>query len=456
MRKNQLARKTITGGVACALLLGSFAAAGSFNQQAYAAEAVQISAAYSSSPLISQHLNSIVRDTAWLADKEEAVIYAALAKGQTLAEASGLTAAELNDKLTALLNEDIAHLYEDSDAPASEVDALKTQGAEAIASAVSEKGFKPAAPVAAVDLKALVQDQLKLAVSTAAAISDQETSDIESRVQAGQSLAEASGLSQGDLAGKLTAQLNQAIDNAVNNKHVAPSVVQAAKAQGALLIAEVVAHGTSGSSVTGSSSVTAAVYEAVYGRIDRIVADASLIADKDYIDVTDVLQAGGTLVQATGLSESGLYDALVQLMDADIQQAANKASIAADALSQAQTEAHQQIQTIIHTAGYTATANKQSVEELKAKVQDQLKLAASEAATLADKELYEVEDALKQGAGLADAAGLSASELTQKLTASLNQFIDANAANLDAEAVAQIKQDAANAISTLVQSGIQQ
>ncbi|MFH5182110.1 hypothetical protein ACHHV8_05435 [Paenibacillus sp. TAB 01] len=450
MKKNQLARKTMTGGVACALLLGSFVGGG-FGTKAFA-QTASVSAAAGYSPLVAQHLNSIVRDTAWLADKDAAVINEALLKGQTLAEASGLSASELTDKLTGLLKEDINHLYEDSDASSSELDALKAQGAAAIASAVSEKGFQPAAAAAVVDLNAVIQSQLSLVFSNASAFSSEDSSDIEQRLQSGQSLAQAVGLSQAELTSKLTAQLNQTIDNAVSQQHIAPSVVQKAKEDGARQLAEVIATGKTSASLTGNSAtVSSSVYEAVYARLDSIVADATLLSDKDYIDVTDALQSGATLVQATGLSESGLYSSLKALMDSDIDRAAQGAVLEGD-LNQVKNEAYDQIQTIITTPGFTATGKK-AADDLKANVEAHLKLAASEAATLADKELYEVEDALKQGSSLAAATGLNSSELTQKLLASVNQYIDANSANVDADTVAKVKQDAAAYISQLVQTG---
>ncbi|ULL17971.1 hypothetical protein DVH26_28005 [Paenibacillus sp. H1-7] len=434
MKKTKLlSKKAISGSVAAALLLGGFACAPGTN--AFAAEAAPVS------PVVAKYLNNLIPYAAGVSAKDEEHVRYELSVGQNLEEATGLSSSELTEKLVNNFNAYID--YTQSGASAEEIQKLKNEGAQQISEAL-QNGYHPVEDVATVDFNAVIQQRLKSIVSDVAAVSDEDFENIESQLQAGASLVRASGMPQMVLFDALNSLMSQSIDNAVGQLTVDPEKVQQAKQEAAEKISEAITIGGGPVSEQASTSSFAGVIKL---HLASLISDASNIADKDYSEVLLQVKDGATIPQAVGMSQSELAADLILLMNQAIDSAGSSDSAAVE---QAKADAAKQIEAALSTGGYSASKPAEAAD-ISAQVQDRLKLVVSDAATIADQELADVQDLVNSGASLAGATGLSGDYLVSALTAVIDPYI--NSLTNDADAQAKAKADAAEQIRTWVYEG---
>ncbi|GAA4864140.1 hypothetical protein GCM10023310_49580 [Paenibacillus vulneris] len=444
MNTKRFAKQTITGGVAAALLLGSFAYAPQV-KPAYAAEVQQTAAA--SSPLVANYLRNLATYTSWVADKNTDDVESDLFSGKTLIESSGLPASELRDRLINNFNS-----YVNSNAPAGlsseEIQRICEEGARQIGEAISQPGYQPNDSQASVNLKAVIQQRLNSLAADVALIANDDIENIDSKLESGSTLAIASGLTQAVLIDSLRDLMYASIDSAVGQIPVDPEKVRQAKEDALRQLRTAIT--TPGGYHTSNVPSEVNLNDIVNNRISFIISDAATIADKNYNDVVEELQSGRTLAQAVGMTQSDLSVALNNIVQKEIDSAADQNAIDPELVTKAKNDAAAKIGNILSQEGYTGSSSTASTN-ITSKVDERLKLIVSEAATLADKETYEVQDLVDQGASLAIATGISGMDLFERLMKPINQFIDGLSS--DADVVAAAKAKAAEQVRTWVNFG---
>ncbi|MBE1445117.1 hypothetical protein [Paenibacillus sp. OAS669] len=448
MNTKRFAKQTITGGVAAALLLGSFAYAPQV-KPAYAAEVQQTAAA--SSPIIANYLRNLATYTSWVADKDEEYVRSDLYSGKNLVQASGLPGGELRDKLVSNFN-----WFVDNNAPSSltseQIQQIKEEGARQIGEAIQVPGYEPEVKNVNVNLDAVIKQRLSIMASDVAAIANEDYENLTSKLDSGYSLANATGVDRTTLYNALVTLMNESIDNAVGQLSVDPDKVQKAKADASQKISEVLATpgGYQSSSEQQPQSNTG-LDAVINNRLALIISDAATIADKNYSDVIVDLQSGKTLPQAVGLSQSDLSIKLNETIQHEIDHAAEQNGIDADTVAKAKSDAGSKISEILSTEGYTGKVTEQQANNINSQVQARLKGIISDAAIIADKEIYEIQDLVDQGGSLATATGISGMDLFERLMTPINQYIDGLSS--DADVVAAAKAKAAEQVRTWVNIG---
>ncbi|WP_028547588.1 hypothetical protein [Paenibacillus sp. UNC451MF] len=446
MNTKRLARKTITGGVAAALLLGGFAYAPQA-KPAYAAEVQQTAA---SSSIVANYLRNLVTYTSWVADRDVDDVQSDLFSGKTLATASGLSSAELKDRLVSNFN-----WFIDNNAAtglsSEDLQKVREEGARQISEAITQPGYQPDENQASVNLKAVIQQRLNALASDVALITNDDIENIDSKLESGSTLAIASGLPQALLIDSLRDLMYASIDNAVGQLPVDSDKVQQAKTDALRQIRTAIT--TPGGYHVSAQTNEFSLDDVINNRIAYIISDAATIADKNYSDVIQDLQSGCTLAQAVGMSQSDLSIKLNELIDKEIDTAADQNAIDPELVTKAKNDAGSKISDILSQAGYSSSNSNssESVNDLNAQVDARLKVIVSDAATIADKENYEIQDMVDQGASLATATGISGMELFERLMAPVNQYIESLSS--DADAVAAAKAKAADQVRTWVEAG---
>lgn len=432
-----LARKTISGSVAAALLLGAFA----YVPQAKPAFAAEVEKPAPLSPVVANYLNNLVAYTSLVTDKNQDDLRTDISLGKSLTQASGLTGSELANRL--IVNFDA--YIENSQRGASDeaIQKLKGEGAKAIKNAVAN-GYEPTKTEANIDFDAVVRQRLQMLVSDVATISNKDYGYINSQYHSGATLVQAAGMPYGDLFGRLVDLMNQQIDGAVGSLAVASDKISKAKADGAQKLAEAI---TSAREEQSSQQAVSSLSQIVKRELATIVSDAAIIADKDYNDVLDAVQSGQTIPQAVGMSASDLSQRLILQMNQSIDAVGG---VDDAAVQQAKSDAAKQINELLSNpeAIQKEAVQAGNVAEL---VKNRLKLVVLEAASIADKDTNDVQYLFDSGASLAAATGVSGAVLVNELTVSINQYIDS--LTNDSEAQAKAKKEAAEQISKWVNYG---
>ncbi|WP_282941160.1 hypothetical protein [Paenibacillus sp. RC67] len=445
MNTKRLARKTITGGVAAALLLGGFAYAPQA-KPAYAAEVQQTAA---SSSIIASYLRNLATYTSWVADKDEEYVRSDLYSGKNLVQASGLGAGELKDQLINNFNWYVDNAST-SNLTSEEVQQLREEGARQISEAIVVPGYQPELKNANVNFDAVIKQRLNIIASDTAAIANEDYENLTSKLDSGYSLVYASGIDRATLYEALVTLMNQSIDNAVGQLPIDAEKVQKAKADAASLISEAIATAGGYHQASQQPQSNVGLDAIVNNRLALIISDAATIADKNYSDVIADLQSGKTLPQAVGLTQADLSTKLNDTIQQEINTAADQNAIDADLVAKAKSEAGLKISEILSTAGYTGKVTEQA-NNISSQLDARLKGIVSDAATIADKENYEIQDMIDQGASLATATGISSMELFERLMSPVNQYIDG--LSPDADVVAAAKAKAADQVRTWVEFG---
>ncbi|UQZ86617.1 hypothetical protein SK3146_05910 [Paenibacillus konkukensis] len=446
MKTKLFSKKTITGGVAAALLIGSFA----YAPQAKPAYAAELQQPAVSSPLVAKYLQNLATYTAWVSDREEDDVLSDVSYGKTLADASGLSASLLRDKLVSNFDTYVSLNAQGQNLSGDQIQKLHDEAASLINDAIMEHGYKAPVSQASMNLDSVIQQRLNLIVSDVAAISNDDVDDIENRLESGATLVKASGLSQEALFEALTGLMNLSIDNAVGQTPVSSDAVQQAKEKAADKIREAI-NTAGGYKAVSADQGAPSLDNIVKRRIAFIISDAATIADKDYNDVLQDLKSGKTLPDATGVAAGLLSSELNRIVQQDIDHAAEQGSFDTNAIESAKSSAGLRISEILSEGGYTGEKETKAAGNISALVQERLKGIVSDAALIADKKYYEVEDKVNAGASLSAATGISGGELFDRLIAPVNQMIETMTNDPDQQAKA--KEQAAKQIRTWVDNG---
>ncbi|MEI7024878.1 hypothetical protein [Paenibacillus sp. y28] len=187
------------------------------------------------------------------------------------------------------------------------------------------------------------------------------------------------------------------------------------------------------------------------GKLNSIIAETSSYADIESSLIEDALKNGKTLLQASGLSEKALFNALVSPLYQDIDRAYNSLNITSKQKEELYTKAKEDVTKAINTPGYNPAAASFDGEAL---INDSLKSMVIVASSYADIEYTEVVNALRAGKSLSNAVNLKPSVLTDLLLKPIQKEIDQAFKNnlISAEQQAALKEQAKTKVEQAINS----
>ncbi|NHN29671.1 hypothetical protein [Paenibacillus agricola] len=157
--------------------------------------------------------------------------------------------------------------------------------------------------------------------------------------------------------------------------------------------------------------------------LGRIIIHTAAIADKDYIDIQDALQAGQTLTQASGLNGAFLDGQLQGILAADLNLYLQNYTATPEYLANLKADLNNAIQKAISTPGYITPGTKGQFN-YKALIDFHINQLKINAAYLSEEDYIDINDRLLQGSTLAQAASLNENELLEALLRPILQEID--------------------------------
>ncbi|WP_379215393.1 hypothetical protein [Paenibacillus sp. GCM10012303] len=306
-----------------------------------------------------------------------------------------------------------------------------------------------AGPITYADL--LVRKQLSQIVTLASAYADSDidySSYLES-VYSGKSLAEAAGVSPGDLYDQLMASYRQTVEAEVAAGYLTGTEGD----QAVQALSSAVSAAVSGSWDQDSRlSVTDAGQDLVQLHVNRIVPNAAIFIEGSSAGLLQALLAGQSLAEATGLSADSLSAQLESQLSADLDQAVRSGKLRAEDAEARKAEGAKAIREAVSTPAYDRTSSAWMDRFGERLLARQLDSAERLAAVLSSKDYSDVLEALEQGSTLAEATGLSDSELSDQLGVSIRQAIDAAwlDGSLSRQAADQWKAKADEALNRLI------
>jgi len=304
-------------------------------------------------------------------------------------------------------------------------------------------------PITYADL--LVRKQLSQIVTLSSAYADPDidySAYLES-VYSGKSLAEAAGISPGDLYDQLMASYRQTVEAEVAAGYLSGTEGD----QAVQALSSAVSAAVSGSWDQDSRlSVTDAGQDLVQLHVNRIVPNAAIYIEGSSAGLLQAVQAGQSLAEATGLSADSLSAQLESQLSADLDQAVRSGKLRSEDAEARKTEGANAIREAVSTPAYDRASTVWMDRFGERLVARQLDSAERLAAVLSSKDYSDVLEALEQGSTLAEATGLSDSELSEQLGASIRQAIDAAwlDGSLSWQAAEQWKAKADEAINRLI------
>lgn len=393
--------------------------------------AARLSATDAGQNLVQLHLSRIVPNTAVYIEGSAADLLQAMQAGQSLAEAAGLSADALSDQLDSQLFADLDNAVQSGKLLAADAEARKTEGAKAIREAVSTPSYDKA-DTAWMDRfgAQLVARKLDSAERLAAVLSSKDYSDVLEALAQGQTLADATGISEADLAEQLGSPIRQAIDAAWLNGSLSRQAADQWKTKADEALNRLIR----GEAPAGSPQADAAIAQ---GSTRNIVKTSASYAGLAYEDLKQAVASGQTLVQATGLTEEELLGTLKAEADSYIAEAALSGRLDRSAEQATREEAYKLIRSAIETTGYAGKVDAQLYgSELASRIVEQ----AAETAGVNASELLE---ALAQGYPLSAAAHTDKDSLIYSLLRSANQEINGLAGDgrITDEESARLKSD---------------
>ncbi|RKN81997.1 hypothetical protein [Paenibacillus ginsengarvi] len=412
----------------------SAAVSGSLNQ------AARLSATDAGQDLVQLHLSRIVPNTAVYIEGSAADLLRAMQAGQSLAEAAGLSADALSDQLDSQLFADLDNAVQSGKLLAADAEARKAEAAKAIREAVSTPSFDKVNTVWMDRFGAqLVARKLDSAERLAAVQSSKDYSDVLEALAQGKTLADATGISEADLAEQLGSPIHQAIDASWLNGSLSRQAADQWKAKADEALNRLIR----GEAPAGSPQADAAIAQ---GSTRDIVKASASYASLSYEDLKQAVASGQTLVQATGLTEEELLGTLKAEADSYIAEAVLSGRLDRSAEQATREEAYTLIRSAIETAGYAGKVDAQLYgSELASRIVEQ----AAETDGVNASELLE---ALAQGYSLSSAAHTDKDSLIYSLLRSANQEINglAGEGRITDEESAQLKSDYTSSLLELL------
>lgn len=426
MRKQKRLQKTMmVGGLACTMLFGGIPAA-------FAAEvgtaAVQSDSSDTYASVLQQRLRQLVSEVAMLADKEDSTVREDLDRGQTLVLSSGLSSSELLNRLATTFNSELAAKAGGA-LSQSELAKYEAEGRQALLTAITTSGFEAPGLRSAFEPAKIIAAHLQQLASDAAFYGDRDDADVAADLSRGLTLVQASGRSASDLLEFLSGSLNQELAQAADA--AGATADELAKAQRDAVSELSSAISTSGYKPAAANKTD--LQAIVSDRLAHLVDDAALIGDQEFSDVLARLEAGSTLVAASGVAYGDLVSRLADMVYQEIDNAANQGDIDGSAAQKAKSDARSQIARLVMEPGLKPQTAQSSFDG-QAIIDAFLSRLTEDVAFYADLDTSAVEDAVATGVSLQRASGMSGSNLLSRLADSVGQELEVAASSAGASA----------------------
>jgi hypothetical protein len=274
--------------------------------------------------IVQSHINKIVQTTANLYELDAKNLRRALREGHSLAQASGQESGALAGAVTALLDRELDAAVLAGKLTSAEADKRKAEGEEAIRKIVATEGYDGDTTNWMKQFgDRLVSNKLGFIVPLTAALSGKDTDDVALAIEQGSTISSASGLSETELLGALSKNIDEAIDQAWLNGNVTASYADQLKRQAEEQLRTAITAARYGANAQGrAESVTqdetteasdndpAEFY--AENRLNQVAADVAALSNIRYDDLLERLASGQTMSQASGISNNSLLYGLVK------------------------------------------------------------------------------------------------------------------------------------------------
>ncbi|MNH98655.1 hypothetical protein D3C73_513980 [compost metagenome] len=386
------------------------------------------------SDIIQYRITNSLSDTAILSEVGSSELRRSLRNGQSLLEASGLDSTTLIDYLTAKMNDDLETAVRKNKLSTDALIKAKHMGAEKIQTVVFTKGYeaKTTAWMEAFG-QSIINKYVQTRVTYASNQTDKDYSDIVSGLEAGQSLAAASGLENSVLFTLLTDYIYTDLEAEWAAGSFSVELLEQLKLDAAKQVNE-----SLGGQVAAGSSDKGIAQESVHSIITATAGYMSYTED----ELREMLHQGKSLVEATGSDEAELINWLQWRSDSFIHQAVNKGWLKASDEQATKAEAQSLLKDAVNTRGYKAQVDANRYLE------DRLDRILDDVADITDTKTNDLLRSLAQGQSLAKAANTDEDSLLFKLLSQTNQEIN------KLEAWGSIGEDEAVLLKTEYAAGI--
>lgn len=320
-----------------------------------------------------------------------------------------------------------------------------------ISAAIACNGFVALSPKAYADeaanassayLTEVVNKKLGSLVLLAYAYSDEEYDMIESRLNQGESLVQASRTHKDTLLSQILDSIKQELALDADTGRIASDQVATLVEQAKPIIEEAITK------PGGTQATTFNFEELLNERLSTLQLAAMTYSDEDDDEVRNRLERGETLLQATRMQQHELLDKLLAPVNQEIEHARAMGWLTTEDADAKKTEARKIVAEAISTPGGSKTAafNFNSV------LNNRLASLTMEAIAYSDDDDEDVKDRLEQGESLARATRMQQSELLDRLIAPVNKKISNAVAfgAITAEDAAEYTAQARKAISEAI------
>lgn len=414
-------------------------------------------------------LSSLLVQASAASDQDYDTFYQSVASGQSLADASGLGAAVLASKLKQSVGQSIQANVESGLLTAKEAEQASASADAIIEKVVSVQWKGVSLEQSIIGGHDLLQSFLNGIVQQTADLYELSATELRKALRDGQSLAEASGQTEGALISDLKQSLSDMLTEAVQSGKLMAVDADKRYREGEEAIKTIVS--TKGYDSPATPWMERFGNELVAGKLGFAINLTAIYSDKELDDIYAALRQGGTLVSASGLSEGELLADLTDAIDQAIEQAWLAGNLSLKVAEQLKTQASEQVKTAITTAGYgisevpatvvesvygeeTANAEETVKIDVNQYVQHRLNQIVDDTARLTDTDAKELLGRLSSGQSLSQAARTDNDSLLYGLVSSisrqLNEYVASGA--LSEEESARAKSDYASQLLKLLAS----
>lgn len=428
-------------GAAVIAASGNFATPG---HPALAAAAVQAEAAQTIAHtdqidfitlLVYKQLPLIVLKAAAVAEQDYNQVLVAVESGSSLAEATGMGAASLvealRDDFRWELDRDVMRgsiTRQQADEALQEATSLFE---EAVSGSRSAKAAASVFPTRGVDV---VERRLASIVQDAAFWAKKSTIEIRQALREGQTLNAAairdesgadstvSDIEDTTLSEYLVGLLQQDLDGSVRAGELTAEAAAESMEKGTQAIDRIL--GTARYEPETSVWMQKVGESLLHDRLDWIIMDTALLSDQESSEVIESLEQGGTLVSASGMTESDLLAGLGAKADEAIESAWRSGSVTVKLADELKQKAAERLKEAVRMAGYGTAASADARSD-SGVAEASLRHMIERSASYANLSAVEVRDALKAGQTLVEATGVEHDELLMVLQSTTDAYINA-------------------------------
>ncbi|TMV52195.1 hypothetical protein FE783_04430 [Paenibacillus mesophilus] len=255
----------------------------------------------------------------------------------------------------------------------------------------------------------------------AAALANVDYDTFIQEIQSGKTLAEASGLSESELADRLVQSIGHSLEAEVQLGALTADESEQVKKRAEASILE---------AVSGSGGADSFRKDPVVGRqivnshIAEVVQTTATLYELNSSQLRRALHEGRSLASVTGQVYGPLADAITEPLIRELDLAVQAGKMSAEEADSLKSEGAGAIGKIVDTEGYDSPTTNWMEQYGQHLLYNKLGFVISQTVALSDKEEEEIVAALAAGSTLAAASGLSDTELLRSLSDNIDISID--------------------------------